>query len=104
MKRIIVVSIVIIFIALISTILLKKMMVENDYEKKGEEIINIIELYRKETNKLPENLGELNYSENMQEGPHYIKIDSISYQVYYSIGFDDYYVYDSKEEVWKKTN
>lgn len=104
MKRIIVVSIVIIFIALISTILLKKMMVENDYEKKGEEIINIIELYRKETNKLPENLGELNYSENMQEGPHYIKIDSIIYQVYYSIGFDDYYVYDSKEEVWKKTN
>ena len=91
------------FIVLIVTIILKTKWEENDYIKKGEEVINKIEMYRIKTNMLPEDLNELNYIENMQEGPHYMKIDSANYQVYYCIGFDDYFVYDSKEKVWKKT-
>ena len=104
MKKIIVLSLVFIVITLIISIILKIKWAENNYIKTGEDVINMIELYRKNTGKLPENLYELNYSENMQEGPHYLRINSISYQVFYSLDFDDYFVYDSREKVWKKTN
>lgn len=77
-----------------------------NYKQKAQIIINKISLYRNShSNKLPDNLIELNIEESMGNGPYYKKIDSSNYIIYYNIGLDNstltYYSF-SKEWLFNK--
>ena len=37
----------------------------------------------------------------MGQGPYYKKVDSLNYNVYFTTGFDSYFLYDSKTKKWK---
>ena len=70
------------------------------YDRKGEALINKIEEYRKQTGRLPNTVENLGLQETMDMGPHYEKIDSLEYYVYFNIGFDSFRVYESGTKKW----
>ena len=70
------------------------------YEAKGQELINKIELFQDTNNKLPENLKDLGEKESMSIGPYYEKIGENRYKVYFCIDFDIYKTYDSATKKW----
>ncbi|MRI63205.1 hypothetical protein EDM00_04245 [Ornithobacterium rhinotracheale] len=77
---------------------------ENDnYKNQGEELINKIEIFRSEHNRLPNSVNELGLVEPMNEGPYYEKKDSLSYIIYFNIGFDNTKTYSSKTKKWQDT-
>ncbi|MGG5577256.1 hypothetical protein ACPDHL_07945 [Myroides sp. C15-4] len=75
---------------------------ENDsYKNQGEELVNKIEIFRSEHNRVPNTVEELGLVEPMNEGPYYEKKDSLSYIVYFNIGFDNTKTYSSETKKWK---
>jgi hypothetical protein len=50
---------------------------------------------------LPNTVEELGLVEPMNEGPYYEKKDSLSYIVYFNIGFDNTKTYSSETKKWK---
>ena len=90
MKKILYFAIFVVFII----VLIKYMQYKEDrqYENKGQELINEIELYRGSHNKLPETVKDINEVETMGNGP------------YYCVGFDKYKIYDSRIKSWNYTN
>ena len=73
---------------------------ETTYIKEGEVLIDMIETYKEQTGELPDSVCNLNVAETMQTGPYYLKLDNTNYQVYFCLGFDEYFVYDSKKRKW----
>ena len=73
---------------------------KNDsYKNQGEELVNKIEIFRSEHNRLPNTVEELGIGvEPMNEGPYYEKKDSLSYIVYFNIGFDNTKTYSSENQ------
>lgn len=74
---------------------------DKQYEKVGNELIEKVEEYHDRTGELPSSVSEIGIKENMRDGPYYEKVDSNSYKVYFSIGFDSYKVYYSEIDEWK---
>ncbi len=72
------------------------------YKKKGSEVIEKVENYQKNYERLLSNLGDIGIAESMSDGPYYEIIDSSRYIVYFTIGFDYNYIYDSKDKYWRK--
>ena len=56
---------------------------DRQYENKGQELINEIELYRGSHNKLPETVKDINEVETMGNGPYYEKVNETTYKVYF---------------------
>ena len=73
-----------------------------DYKGKGIALITEIEEFRNQNGRLPNNLDELNLSSEMGEGPYYEKLNSKVYSVYFNIGFDTKYIYQSDQKSWRK--
>lgn len=71
------------------------------YEKEGAELIAKIEEYRKQKNRLPNDVSELGLAEPMGEGPYYERKDSLNYTVFFNIGFDNTKTYYSQTKEWK---
>lgn len=71
------------------------------YKEHGKVLIDKIEIYLLENKRLPNSITEIGFNENMEMGPYYCKIDCNEYSVYYCIGFDEYYVYNSLTKEWK---
>ncbi len=74
---------------------------DNSYKRRGKELINKIEAFRNEHNRLPNAITELQLEEPMNDGPYYEKKDSINYIVFFNIGFDESKTYFSETKQWK---
>lgn len=70
------------------------------YENEGQILIDKIERYRSIHKRLPNNMESLGEKETMSIGPYYEKVDNYTYKIYFCIGFDDYKVYNSKDNKW----
>ena len=73
----------------------------NEYEEKGAVLIDKVEKYRVRYGTLPNSEEDLNIELVMNEGPYYKKVDSVKYEVYFNIGFDNTYTYCSDIKTWK---
>ena len=71
------------------------------YERKGMELVEKVESYYYKYEILPKTAKELDFIAEVGEGPYYEKISDLKYSVYFSIGFDDAYVYYSDTKKWK---
>lgn len=74
---------------------------ESRYRKNASSLIEAIEQFRSAEGRLPDCVAEMGIEETDGWGPYYEKKDSCFYEVYYCIGFDDYYVFSSKDSLWK---
>lgn len=70
------------------------------YEKKGQVLIDKIESYRRIHKRLPNSIESLGERETMSNGAYYEKVNDNTYKIYFCIGFDDYKVYNSKDNKW----
>ncbi|MBO4691107.1 MAG: hypothetical protein J5621_09580 [Paludibacteraceae bacterium] len=69
-------------------------------EKDGGMLIQNIEAFYAEHGRLPDN-SELSGSENEHgTGPFYEKTSDLTYSIYFCMGFDSYYKYDSDNKEW----
>jgi len=73
----------------------------NEYEEKGAVLIDKVEKYRAQYGTLPNSTEDLNIEPIMNEGPYYKKVDSVKYEVYFNIGFDNTFTYYSDIKTWK---
>lgn len=73
-----------------------------EYKKIGAEVIEKVENFQKYHDRLPSDLGEIGLVESMSDGPYYEIIDSSRYIVYFTLGFDYNFVYDSRDTEWRK--
>jgi len=71
------------------------------YRTTAEELINSVEEFSSSKGRLPNSVSELNLDYGMGSGPNYVKTDSLSYIIYYAMGFDENYVYNSKTKTWE---
>lgn len=76
---------------------------EEQYRKEGGCMISAVEKFRTTHNRLPENMSELGMGDDSGFGPFYVKRDSNKYEVFFGLGFDENYVYDSDTKEWKYT-
>lgn len=74
----------------------------NNYRQKGENLIKIVESYKVENGKLPNTINDMEFNQEMGEGPYYEKIDINLYYIYFNIGFDNKYIYRPDVKLWKK--
>lgn len=75
----------------------------NSYIKQGNIIVEKVEEYRQQYNKLPKIITDLNIKESMGTGPYYELIDSTKYIVYFNIDFDNTFIYSSNTKEWIET-
>lgn len=69
-------------------------------QKNGEEIVSRIELYKKATGRLPNNLSDVGIEEK-ESGPiYYDKKSDTSYIVYYGLGLGESMVYNFQTKKW----
>ena len=73
----------------------------SNYKARIEALIHKIDSFNVANNKLPESLRDINIEESMCEGPYYNKVDSNEYEIYFSFGFDEYMIYNSKNKAIK---
>jgi hypothetical protein len=85
----------------VSIVFFLKYKEKEKYESKGNELINRIELYRRQHSRLPNSILDLGIEEQMGEGPYYEKKDSLNYILFFNIGFDNAKIYSSSEKRWK---
>lgn len=71
-----------------------------DYEERGEYLIENVEQYRIRYGRLPESITALDEEPEMGQGPYYEKLDSATYAVYFCIGFDNTLTYHSNTQEW----
>jgi len=74
---------------------------DNQYEKRGKELISKVEEFRNREGRLPNTISELGLIEPMNEGPYYQKKDTLHYVVFFNIGFDNLKTYYSETKKWK---
>ena len=71
-----------------------------DYEKQGQALISLIEQYYLSYGKWPQDVRDVNWEEEMGIGPFYRLENDSTYIVYFCLGFDEYYQYDSSLKSW----
>lgn len=99
-RKIIIISLF--FLMIIPTIFCYKFYtIEKRYKEEGALLINQIENYKEKFGKSPNSVFDLNLKMGMGQGPYYKKVDSLNYNVYFTTGFDSYFLYDSKTKKWK---
>lgn len=70
------------------------------YTQKGYDLIEKIEDYKQKHGIYPDSFSDMGIEESMGEGPYYEKRDE-GYIVYFSIGFDNSFIYDSNTKKWE---
>ncbi|MCT4636277.1 MAG: hypothetical protein N4A72_01095 [Bacteroidales bacterium] len=75
----------------------------NSYIKQGNILVEKVEEYKQQYNKLPKTITDLNIKESMGTGPYYELIDSTKYIVYFNIGFDNTFIYSPNTKEWIET-
>jgi len=70
----------------------------NNYYKRAIVLIDKIEAFKYAEKRLLNNVNELGLEENMNDGPYYEKKDSISYMIFFNIGFDNIRIYHSDKK------
>ena len=65
------------------------------FQNTGEKLINEIECYQQAYGVLPEEMQVLEWGYDSGVGPFYEKKNDSTYTVYFCLGFDEYYIYDS---------
>lgn len=97
-------KILLILFICISTLLITRYILilieNNEYKDKAEHTISMIETYLSINGYLPDSIQVLGIQESIGKGPYYQKSDSSQYIIYYNIGFDSKYVYNSKSKEW----
>lgn len=69
-------------------------------EQEGYKLVKTIENFYIKYNRLPEERDVIHFENEYDFGPFYEKTSDTAYNVYFSIGFDEYYIYDSKIQEW----
>lgn len=100
MKKIVIYTFIICFALFLLLVFLKKREKDN-YIKKGDKIISMVLNHQKVYKELPNNLSDIFHSEEMGEGPYYEKLNDSTFIVYFNIGFDDKFTYNSKYNKWE---
>lgn len=70
------------------------------FQNTGEKLINEIECYQHAYGVLPEEMQVLEWGYDSGVGPFYEKKNDSTYTVYFCLGFDEYYIYDSEQKEW----
>lgn len=73
----------------------------NNFEKKGNKMVEKVYQYKKKYNKLPTIISDFTSEIEMGQGPYYKKLSDTIFIVYFNIGFDDKLIFNSAEKVWK---
>lgn len=91
------------FLCVIMTVLFfyTRYLEDKKYESIGGKLISEIEKYRNETGRLPDSVIDLGIVGEMGQGPYYEKKDSLTYIVYFNIGFDEIRIYCSNTKEWR---
>ncbi|NCC99668.1 MAG: hypothetical protein EOL95_08230 [Bacteroidia bacterium] len=71
-----------------------------DYQKRGSLLIDKIETFRQLEKRLPNDVKELGLEEPMNDGPYYERKNSVTYVVFFNIGFDNTIIYYSNKKEW----
>ena len=69
--------------------------------EKGQVLIDLVEKYQVETGQLPNDWRDINFGDESGIGPFYEKTSDNTYRVYFCIGFDEYYIYQSRTKKWR---
>lgn len=72
-----------------------------NYQKRGAFLIDKIETFRQTENRLPNSVEEIGLEEPMNSGPYYERKDNENYVIFYTIGFDESFIYYSDKKEWK---
>ncbi len=99
-KKVILIVLMLI-LAILSIVLYLRQREDKKYEECGNVLINKIESFKKQKGYFPFSVSDLGINEEMGEGPYYAKMDSITYIVYFNIGFDNTKTYYSKLKKWQ---
>lgn len=69
-------------------------------EMEGNVLIQNVEAFYKRHDRLPED-SELQYGKTEHSiGPFYEKTSEVTYSIYFCLGFDRYYMYESNNKKW----
>jgi glycogen debranching enzyme len=90
-----------VFIVMILTFFYFSYSEKKEYKRKGNELITKVERFREAHGKLPESVDDIYLTKEMGEGPYYQKIDDTTYTVYFNIGFDNTFTYQSAKGEWE---
>lgn len=71
------------------------------YQNKGQILIDTIEQYYISNSMLPQNMGEIGMADDEGMGPFYLRESDSTYVVYFCLGFDEYYIYESTTKQWR---
>ena len=99
-RKTVLIKIGLLLISVLIIILILQNHEKNSCQRVGDSLIDKIEVFRKTENRLPDSVAELGLEEPMNSGPYYEKKDSADYVVYFSVGFDETFIYHSKENKW----
>ena len=66
----------------------------------GQKLIDKIEYYQQTYGVLPEEILVLEWGYGSGIGPFYEKKNDSTYTVYFCLGFDEYYIYNSAQKEW----
>lgn len=90
-----------ILIAIPVYILLAPIVEKHGLIERGNEIIERVDKYRINYNKLPDSLKDIGITETMEGPVYYDKKDSNSYIIWFGENLGDSYSYDSDIKEWK---
>ena len=70
------------------------------FQNTGQKLIDKIEYYQQTYGVLPEEILVLEWAYGSGIGPFYEKKNDSTYTVYFCLGFDEYYIYNSAQKEW----
>ena len=73
---------------------------ERKMQHDGRLLKNFIDEFYKKENRLPQCFEIREYENEHGVGPFYEKTTDSTYSIYFSLGFDNYYIYDSQKDEW----
>lgn len=75
---------------------------DKSYKDRGNGLVEQVELFKKKNNRLPSSIADMGLEETMNDGPFYEKKSDTTYVVYFSVGFDDSFLYESTLKQWSR--
>ena len=66
----------------------------------GGRLVQLIDEFYEKENRLPEHSEMLQYESEYGIGPFYEKTTDSTYSISFCLGFDDYYMFDSRKNEW----
>ena len=88
-------------IIIFSAILFLKNKEYHNYVEKGNKTVKKVYQYKKNHKKLPNIISDFSSEIEMGQGPYYEKLNDTLFNVYFNIGFDDKFIFNSYTKEWK---